>query len=693
MSQQESGETQTQKITNTRLMRERKEIDTVLQEYDVQWKESQKGVEVQFSFQINSDNKKDSVAHAEIKLEQNYPFSQPLIKFNLTPGQLALFNHDSYKEIDYYTNKTYTPKMTVADIIKLIAEYGKKNIQIGDKSNKETIFSLVHTLYSVLGSTSTITFIILFASFIRILAGIGPYSGYKDAPTYGDYEAQRHWMELTLHTPPSQWYVETLYNDLTYWRIDYPPLSAYVSYIFGYISHLFDPKSVELYHSRGYEEPNHKIYMRMTVLISDILFFFTSLYYVTKIEFNKYSFTLRSLFYLLALLCPPFILIDHAHFQYNSFMHGLVLWSVYFCSKGSVVIGGILFTLALNFKQMGLYYSLGFFFYILGYLAVDSGFRSIKTNKYNFGASLFYILRIALVGFGVIITFILMILPWIGDKHLLTSLVSAIFPVHRGLYQLKVANFWCFSNIFIKWTQIFDQKLIILMSIAFTLIACLPSIYVVFLRPKYKYLKLALFNISMSFFFFSYHVHEKTILIPLVLYVLCIRYMNIYYLDFVTISCLTLYPLLREDKQTLCWFVLTIVHHFFVRKTLKYLEVQGVVKKNLIDKCTLITDSKITDQPTSKKILEQEKDIPLLAKLISLTDLFYKSIFRKAIYILSLIAIIAENYVKPPANYPYLFSLIYAVLGFGLFTYVFIQTNLLMLHSYQISQKKKQKVD
>lgn len=90
--------------------------------------------------------------------------------------------------------------------------------------------------------------------------------------------------------------------------------------------------------------------MRMTVLVSDIIFFFSSLYYVTKVELNKYSFTLRSLFYLLALLCPPFILIDHAHFQYNSFMHGLVLWAVYYCSKGSVVVGGILFTLALNFK-------------------------------------------------------------------------------------------------------------------------------------------------------------------------------------------------------------------------------------------------------------------------------------------------------------------------------------------------------
>jgi alpha-1,3-glucosyltransferase len=30
-------------------------------------------------------------------------------------------------------------------------------------------------------------------------------TGAGDAPKFGDYEAQRHWMELTLALPPSQW--------------------------------------------------------------------------------------------------------------------------------------------------------------------------------------------------------------------------------------------------------------------------------------------------------------------------------------------------------------------------------------------------------------------------------------------------------------------------------------------------------
>lgn len=89
------------------------------------------------------------------------------------------------------------------------------------------------------------------------------YTGQGLAPRFGDYEAQRHWMELTINLPPSQWcalvvlhirasapcthhktphtcaytcthttlhphrYVQGPNNNLEYWGIDYPPLTAY----------------------------------------------------------------------------------------------------------------------------------------------------------------------------------------------------------------------------------------------------------------------------------------------------------------------------------------------------------------------------------------------------------------------------------------------------------------------------------
>lgn len=46
---------------------------------------------------------------------------------------------------------------------------------------------------------------------------------------HGDFEAQRHWMELTTNLPISQWY----FYDLEYWGLDYPPLTAYHSWLLG----------------------------------------------------------------------------------------------------------------------------------------------------------------------------------------------------------------------------------------------------------------------------------------------------------------------------------------------------------------------------------------------------------------------------------------------------------------------------
>lgn len=79
----------------------------------------------------------------------------------------------------------------------------------------------------------------------------------------------------------------------------------------------------------------------------------------------------------------------------------------------------------------------------------------------------------------------------------------------------------------------------------------------------------------------------------------------------------------------------------------------------------------------------------MLAKFLALTDLFYKSVFRKGIYVLSMISIILEQVVSPPLKYPYIYSLAYAVLGFAMFAYIFMQTNAFMLHQFNLTKKKQ----
>jgi alpha-1,3-glucosyltransferase len=86
----------------------------------------------------------------------------------------------------------------------------------------------------------TLTLLIWIAIAARALVGLYPYSGItlrrifdeigmNTPPLYGDFEAQRHWMELTIHVPADEWY----FYDLQYWGLDYPPLTAYHSFILG----------------------------------------------------------------------------------------------------------------------------------------------------------------------------------------------------------------------------------------------------------------------------------------------------------------------------------------------------------------------------------------------------------------------------------------------------------------------------
>lgn len=147
-----------------------------------------------------------------------------------------------------------------------------------------------------------------FASLLRILIGFGHHSGennhHGSTSAYGgDFEAQRHWMEITYWLPAGDWY----WYDLDYWGLDYPPLTAYHSYVCGWLSHhLVGPETVALDSSRGIEDPVHKAYMRATVVIFDFLIFGTAVWY------SSFRNDRRSMWVTFITLCQPAILlIDH----------------------------------------------------------------------------------------------------------------------------------------------------------------------------------------------------------------------------------------------------------------------------------------------------------------------------------------------------------------------------------------------
>lgn len=79
---------------------ERKDIDPLMSEYDIKWLEKSTGgtdvkvnyfsrsfidtlVKIKFSFTLNRSGNADALVFAEIKLDEDYPFSQPLIRYDL----------------------------------------------------------------------------------------------------------------------------------------------------------------------------------------------------------------------------------------------------------------------------------------------------------------------------------------------------------------------------------------------------------------------------------------------------------------------------------------------------------------------------------------------------------------------------------------------------------------------------------
>lgn len=122
-----------------------------------------------------------------------------------------------------------------------------------------------------------------------------------------------------------------------------------------------------------------------------------------------------------------------------------------------IILGSILFTFAFNFKIMSLYYLYPFLAFVAGKAAISTGLRSrhrLSLNLRRIPYFLFYMMTILLT---VILTSCIIWYPWIWDKDLFKSVFRAIFPIHRGLYQLPVGTFWCFSNTFLKWRNYFTN--------------------------------------------------------------------------------------------------------------------------------------------------------------------------------------------------------------------------------------------
>ncbi|KAI3761035.1 hypothetical protein L1987_51440 [Smallanthus sonchifolius] len=478
----------------------------------------------------------------------------------------------------------------------------------------------------------------LFAVLVRLAVSLHPHSGAGDPPKYGDFEAQRHWMEITTSLPVNEWYQNTTENDLSYWGLDYPPLTAYQSYVHGLVLRFFHPESVSLYSSRGHESYFGKLLMRWTVLTSDVLIFFPAVLWLIVAFANQSRGHKSNIAWHVAmiLLNPCLILIDHGHFQYNCISLGLTVGAVaaVLCDKD--LVASFLFSLALNHKQMSTYYAPAFFSYLLG--------KCLKRQN--------PFLEVSKLGMIVIGTFALVWWPYLHSRVTVLEVLSRLAPFERGLYEDYVANFWCTTSVLIKWKRLFTTQSLKLLCLFLTVCSSLPSMFLQIRAPSTRTFVYGLLNSAFSFYLFSFQVHEKSILLPLLPASILAVEEPFVFQWFTQFALLSMFPLLCRDKLLLPYIALYGIFIFV------YYAPNG--------------------KPDTPK-----------TRFWSRVTLF----FVVFLLFLSFVLHIVYLTINPPKKYPFLFEAIIMLLCFSQFVLIAVYTNwkqwVLSMKSPLGSEKKR----
>jgi alpha-1,3-glucosyltransferase len=332
--------------------------------------------------------------------------------------------------------------------------------------------------------------------------------------------------------------------------------------------------------------------MRATVLASEYLVYIPAAVVVVRrlARIEAVNHWESSIALVAILMQPSTLLIDHGHFQYNTVMLGLSLATISSMLAGNLRWACVFFVGALGFKQMALFYAPAVFAYLLS-LCV--------TPRINFT-------RFISIGLVTVLAFGLLFAPLLLGAmydsyrgisvdeyeeppllsktpiHLdhkaflhspivqLAQSIHRIFPFARGLFEDKVANAWCALHTVHKLNK-YQSSLVQRAALLATTSAIIPPCLILFLKPRKELLPLAFASTAWGFFLFSYQVHEKNILLPLMPMTFLLAthdgllpYTRAWVGFANTLASWTLYPLLRRDGLQVPFFVLTLLWAFIL---------------------------------------------------------------------------------------------------------------------------------
>lgn len=316
------------------------------------------------------------------------------------------------------------------------------------------------------------------------------------------------------------------------------------SFVHGKFVQTFDEEAVALISSQGYESSYSKLLLRLTVLISDLVIYLPSCIYCALSLYRKPEERLKTLF--LLVMNPALIIIDHGHFQYNGISIGLAAAAIGAVCQDFYLFSAVLFSLSLNHKQMSLYFAPALFAHLLG--------RCISQTSWKKRIQLFLGL-----GLAVVTTFFIVWAPFLTSLDLARAVLSRVFPTQRGLFEDYVANFWCVSSLVVKWKRFLSSRYLLGACTAATLLGFLPSFIMQIRKPSKKTLPLCMANTAFSFYLFSYQVHEKSILLPLLPICLLQYEGDVNVTSILNAAMISMFPLLKKDNLLGAYFGLLLL--------------------------------------------------------------------------------------------------------------------------------------
>lgn len=497
-----------------------------------------------------------------IDMPEKYPFHPPNVSLNQNNNLTTLTEFRTNQDIlDQVLGESWLPVRNLVEVSDKLVLYAQQSFKPKDKA-------LIIDIFSIKPYWSVVT-VILVALLVRVSVIPFSHSGWRSRPFYGEYEKYRYWMEFTRLYPADLWYQSS-----DYWPVTNPPLNPGFCWVLSFISYYIDPNSLNGIESRGYVSAPHKLFMRITVIGLETLFFTSGVLTFFNIYYKNLTTGVKSAACAILLISPCLILVSHVQFSYNVLCIGMVLWSIIMIMQDYLVISAIFICIAINFKAESVVFLAPV---VVGW--VITVINKANKQKNTRVPSIRTMVFVAECGFGALsVLFSCLVMcaliwsPWLEIDTKFYEVINKIiekpeynYPMLPTLISL-IKSFYGISDTYIRIVSYLAASLSITPFVALLAIK----------KPFGISLLYSLSGTSLSYYIFWYHEEANLIIYPLfpLSLLLIIDYPEVY--RFISILFgLILYTTLIQDQVRSAYIFLSLL--FFIIsasyiKTINYLQ-------------------------------------------------------------------------------------------------------------------------